>query len=182
MKPISGGYSLAIAALIAGLVTAPVSAEISPPNCTKVGAKQSDTNFQYQCKLVAQKKKWVIVKPIITTPVIDNRSDVVMPSLSFGPLLWSDEFTGKAGSDLDPTAWASNLGNYSSTAITTNDPSLSTLDGSAQGILNIKTKKINDPSHYNGFCGGGKIFPILIWPGFVSESSNCSIWLNRSSD
>jgi len=133
-----------------------IAAEISQSPCSKTGATRIDSEFRYECKIISRIKKWVIVKPNITTPVINNPSNVTMPTLNFGPLLWSDEFTGKAGTNLDPTAWSSNLGNYSNPSITISDPSLSTLDGTPRGILNIKTKKINDPSLYNGMCANGK--------------------------
>ena len=142
--------------LLSMIPTNSVAAESSQSGCLKVGSTRTDSEFKYECKIVSKKKRWVITKPNITTPVIIAQNGVSMPTLSVGPLLWSDEFTGKAGTNLDPSAWSSNLGNYSNTAITIHDPSLSTLDGTPRGILNIKTQKINDPSHYNGFCERGK--------------------------
>lgn len=133
-----------------------IAAAKSQSTCSKIGSSKSDSNFRYECKIVLKQKKWVIIKPNIMTPVITTQNSVTMPTLSFGPLLWSDEFTGKSDANLDPTAWASNLGNYSNASITSNDPSLSRLDGTPAGILSIKTKKINDPSLYNGMCSAGK--------------------------
>jgi len=76
---------------------------------------------------------------------------------AIGKLLWSDEFSGKNGSQPDSASWSSNVGNYVSNSITTRSPQLSTLDGSKSGLLKIVTKKINDPSLYHGICGGGKL-------------------------
>jgi len=73
-----------------------------------------------------------------------------------GKLLWSDEFTGKAGSEPNSSFWTGNIGNYNVSSITTRSPDLSQMDGSKQGILNIQSVKINDPSLYSGICGGGK--------------------------
>ena len=150
-------YFLPILGLLLSMIPAnSLAAELSQSPCSKVGSTRTDSEFNYECKIVSKKKKWMITKPNITTPIISNQNGVSMPTLSFGPLLWSDEVTGKAGTDLDPTAWSSNLGNYLKTSITISDPSLSTLDGTPRGILNIKTKKINDPSLYHGMCAGGK--------------------------
>ena len=78
------------------------------------------------------------------------------PKLAVGKLLWSDEFQGKASREPNPLFWTGNIGSYNYDAVTTHSPDLSLLDGSKQGILNIKTVKINDPSLYSGLCGGGK--------------------------
>jgi beta-glucanase (GH16 family) len=156
MKSSPSTFVLALVMTLFFFSSNAIAVEKSQSKCLKVGSIKTDSNFRYECKIVSNKKQWVPVKPSINTPAITNPDKVDMPSLTFGPLLWSDEFTGKSGTDLDPTSWGSNLGNYSNTAITINDPSLSRLDGSPQGILNIKTKKINDPSHYNGFCARGK--------------------------
>ena len=158
MKRTTALSSFIVLLLIVALPTLSVAVEKTQTPCSKVGSVRTDSDFRYKCKLIANKKLWVIDGPNIATPTVLKPSDAkfTVPDFTLGPLLWSDEFTGKAGIDLDPTVWSSNLGNYSNPSITTSDPSLSTLDGSPQGILNIKTKKINDPSLYNGMCGGGK--------------------------
>jgi len=145
-------------ALACALPGAAIAVEVTGAACAKVGSIRNDSDFKYQCKIVAKKKQWVITGPNITTPIFTTPSGVnaKVLDLTVGPLIWSDEFTGKAGADLNPTVWTSNVGNYSKSSITINDPSLVTLDGTSTGILNVKTKKINDPSHYNGFCSGGK--------------------------
>jgi len=149
---------LVSSALVLSMPTSVFATETSRSLCTKVGSIKSDPDFRYQCTVVSKKKIWKIVGPNIATPIITKPSNanISFPSLTLGPLIWSDEFTGKAGTDLDPTVWSSNLGNYLTGSITISDPSLSTLDGTPKGLLKIKTKKINDPSLYNGMCAGGK--------------------------
>ena len=155
----TGVLSLIICSTLAcGLPSIATATEITDSSCTRIGSIKSDPNFKFQCTAIGKKKLWKVIGPNITSPKLSKpkNANVVVPDLSIGQLLWSDEFTGKAGTELNPTAWSSNLGNYINPSITISDPSLSTLDGSPKGILNIKTKKINDPSHYNGFCSGGK--------------------------
>ena len=158
MKSSRALSSIVLGALISALPYSGIAVEKTQSSCSKVGSIRNDSDFRYTCKIVANKKNWVITGTYISPPVVkeSGNANVSVPSLNVGPLLWSDEFTGKAGSELDPSVWASNLGNYSNTSIVINDPSLSTLDGSSKGILNIKTEKINDPSLYNGMCAGGK--------------------------
>ena len=148
--------SLICVVLIGALPTSGIAAETAGSTCSKVGAIRTDSDFRYQCKLISKKKRWEIIGPNIATPIVNIGTKVAVPELTFGPLLWSDEFAGATGGNLDQSVWSSNVGNYSNSSITINDPSLSTLDGTPKGILNIKTLKINDPSLYSGLCSGGK--------------------------
>jgi beta-glucanase (GH16 family) len=158
MKTSRALFSIVLGALISTLPYIGFAVEKTQSSCSKVGSIRNDSDFRYKCKLITNKKLWVIDGPNIATPTVlkPSNAKVLVPNFTVGPLLWSDEFTGNAGTELDPTVWSSNVGNYSNTAITINDPSLVKIDGTPKGFLNIKTKKINDPSHYNGFCSGGK--------------------------
>jgi beta-glucanase (GH16 family) len=158
MKPFAVICTFIAGTLFAILPTMGMAAEITKSTCSKIGSVRVDADLKYRCTAISGKNKWVATGPNITPPIIatsTNTNDSVS-SLTLGQLIWSDEFTGKAGNGLDPTVWSSNLGNYSNSSITINDPSLSTLDGTDKGLLTITPKKINDPSLYNGMCSGGK--------------------------
>ena len=93
-------------------------------------------------------------KASIPTPVF-NTSGLSTP-IKIGSLIWSDEFLGKSGALPNESNWSSNIGNYKVDSINIYSPSMSILDGSKSGSVNISSKKINDPSLYHGLCGGGK--------------------------
>ena len=125
--------------------------------CTVIGAtKQIDLSV-YQCSQTAiGKKAWKLNKSYISSPTLQQPLDRSSPPLEVGALLWSDEFMGASHTNPNDYYWSSNIGNYSQGSIVINSPDLAKLDGTNSGHVNLITKKINDPSHYHGFCAGGK--------------------------
>jgi len=94
------------------------------------------------------------VKKVVIPPPVLVQSGLTTP-LSIGSLVWSDEFLGRSGTLPDERFWSSNIGNYKTDSINIYSPSMSLLDGSKSGNVNISSNKINDPSLYHGLCGGG---------------------------
>ena len=91
----------------------------------------------------------------VPAPVLGASSSGGQPNL-IGPLLWNDEFNRREHSEVDPTFWTPNIGTYSQSLPTINSPDLVNFDGSTEGHLLIKTKKIEFPSLYTGLCAGGR--------------------------
>jgi len=125
--------------------------------CPVIGATQQSGLKVYQCsKTSLGKKAWMLNESYISPPTLQQPVDPNSSSLKLGPLLWSDEFMGVSQTSPNDSYWSSNIGNYSQSSIVINSPDLAKLDGTKSGHLNLITKKINDPSHYHGFCSGGK--------------------------